>query len=245
MDAIPIKLSRWHRYLIFFFEFRLSYQKAVILNPQKGETIMETRNSQVQSSSSKNTLSPEITSIILAEYNTLRDEILRRIDTMNQINALALIAPGTILAYGLQSQNATILLLYPILALFLAVAWSINDRRCRELGYYIHTQIETRFEKSCMGWEHFMDLIRVKHKFFDMDNVLATSGIFLGTEGVAILVGWIVATKFATVVPLTLLLVIAFLSVMITAVVLFRPYRHQERVRIYDAEGVDKQKEVQ
>ena len=80
----------------------------------------------------------ETVNLVLAEYHTLRDEILKRIELQQQVLSLALIVPGTIAAFGLQTKNAAIILLYPLFALFLAAIWAHHDRKIRQMGAYIN-----------------------------------------------------------------------------------------------------------
>ncbi len=88
--------------------------------------------------------SSEDTSVILAEYNNLRAELLKRIEIKHQITSLALIAPGTIIAVGLQTKNAFLLFSYPLLACFLSGVWIANTRAYHEIGIYIRKYIEPK-----------------------------------------------------------------------------------------------------
>jgi hypothetical protein len=74
---------------------------------------------QEKSNKPKDTITNESLSLIIAEYNAMREEILKLVENQHQILSLSLIAPGTILAIGFQTRNASIMYLYPILALFL------------------------------------------------------------------------------------------------------------------------------
>jgi hypothetical protein len=92
---------------------------------------------QKDAKSSKNPSSAELVQVVLHEYDALRAEILKRIEIMYQISALALVAPATLFAFGLGAKNATVILVYPVLALFLSLLWANYDGRCRQLGFYI------------------------------------------------------------------------------------------------------------
>ena len=193
---------------------------------------MESQLEDKQEPSLEGVLTSDSISVMMKEYDALRAEVLKRIEVMNQVASLALIVPGTIFAFGFQTQDATLILLYPLLALVLSLIWSQSDRRAREIGYYINTRIESRFE-GAMGWEHFMDSTRTAHKLFDLDAVWAATGIFAGTEVLAILVGIPIAIKFGTLISLYILLSAAIISVIITVVRLLVPYGHQKRVHRY------------
>jgi hypothetical protein len=163
-----------------------------------------------------NVSSPELLQVVLHEYDALRAEILKRIEIMYQISALALLAPATLFAFGLGTQNASVILIYPLLALFLSILWANYDRRCRQIGFYIKTQIETRFEEGIMCWEHYMDTNRSKHLLFDWGNLWATFGILIGSEILALVVGIPVALKYGSILPLNFFIIVDIISILIT-----------------------------
>jgi hypothetical protein len=72
-------------------------------------------SNQESNNLTKDTAQSENTNLLIAEYNTLREEILKRIETQYQLTALTLTASGVILTIGLQVKNASILFIYPIL----------------------------------------------------------------------------------------------------------------------------------
>ena len=66
--------------------------------------------------------------VVLAEYNTLRTELLQRTGTRSQLINLLLTAFGAVLgAAALTSQGSTLLLLYPLLALALLNGYLSNS----------------------------------------------------------------------------------------------------------------------
>lgn len=141
---------------------------------------------------------PEAESIIsvnirLAEYNALRAEILKRFEIQFQLVSLAIIAAGTIFITGIQTADhrvGTVLILgYPILALFLATAWGHNDRRVWQLGTYIREHIETALGVERLGWEHHHVASPLGPRYI----LHAMKGVFLGTEGFAIVTSVFVA----------------------------------------------------
>jgi hypothetical protein len=217
---------------MIFFErrsFLIRVSKAKLFDKEKS---VESLHTNEQQPLSEDILTSDAIAVMMKEYDALRAEVLTRIQLMHQVTSLALIVPGTIFAFGFQTQNATLILLYPILALVLALIWSQCDRRSREIGYYIHTRIESRL-KDVMGWEHFMDSTRTAHKLFDLDALWAAAGVFAGTEVLAILVGIPISTRFGTLIPLYFLLSTAILSVLLTVIRLFVPYNHRERIHRY------------
>ena len=77
---------------------------------------------------------------LVLEYETLRGEILKRIEMRQQIVAVTLTIAGVFLGVGLSTESVA--LIYPPLATFLAFGWAQNDYRIRELARYIRHEIE-------------------------------------------------------------------------------------------------------
>src|SRR5260221_697441 len=124
-------------------------------------------------------------SLLTAEYNVLRAETLKRIEIRHQLTSLALVAPGTILAVGLQSKNAFLLLSYPILACFLWAVWIANARGIHEIGKYLR-KIETKVGENNIGWEHFSSL---KSKPFRFIGYMGSGAILIFTDLLTLLAG--------------------------------------------------------
>jgi hypothetical protein len=93
-----------------------------------------------------------------AEYEALRDEILKRIELQYQLLNLALIVVGTILtislgggvltdAAGSSSQGFLLLLCAP-LEMFLALGWAAHNVQIAKAGVYIKANYEE-------GWETY------------------------------------------------------------------------------------------
>lgn len=131
-------------------------------------------------------LSPELRAEILAEFTALRNEVLNRIGTRYQILTFTLVIAGTILTLGVrQDVSALVLLIYPILAMFLALEWMHIDFRIGEIGDYIKTNVEKRLEG--IKWETFIHQRR---------TTKTIARFFRATEGSAI--GVFVVTEFLT-----------------------------------------------
>ena len=76
------------------------------------------------------------TTFLLAEYDALRGEILKRSEIQHQLLSFSLAALGALMAVGLKDSPSA-LLAYPILVLFLAVGWVYNDLQIAQIGLYI------------------------------------------------------------------------------------------------------------
>ncbi|MGZ8158771.1 MAG: hypothetical protein ACXWT1_06895 [Methylobacter sp.] len=143
-------------------------------------------NSEVTNLSSK-----EMSDFLLAEYGKLRDEILKRTEIQHQLISLALVATGTFLVM----DSVTAKLTYPILALFLSIAWVQSDIRIGQLGMYIREQIEIRFGNN-MGWEHFHTPMRDLAGIGSLAH-FASRGILCGTQFLTVLIS-LLTTDFST-----------------------------------------------
>ena len=131
-------------------------------------------------------LKPEQYSIELT-YSTVREEILKRIELRQQILSFTLTIAGAFLAVGL--TTASVALIYPALAMFLAVGWSQNDYRIRDLAYYLRTCIEPHLDN--LGWETHMHSLRAQSEGRSSFRYIVVShgGAFLLTQMMAIVIG--------------------------------------------------------
>ena len=134
--------------------------------------------------------SPQLHSEFLAEYQSLREEILKRIEIRQQVLTFTLVVAGAILSYGTaKPDDGVILLLYPLLALFLAIAWMQSDVRAGEIGNYIKDQIETKLDG--IRWETYIRQKKIDEKksILKKANAISASGVFVTTSLVAMLIG--------------------------------------------------------
>jgi hypothetical protein len=122
-------------------------------------------------------------SLVLAEYNALRSEILKHMDIQNQLGTFNIIVFGTIAGIGFQNKIALLMLLYPTLAMFLSIGWSHADYRAREIGLYIKKHIESAVGTNNIGWEHYLAANPRAVYYW------ATRGTFITTELLAIIIG--------------------------------------------------------
>jgi hypothetical protein len=106
---------------------------------------------------SSETLDLEPTPLVAAEYSALRAEILQRMQTEAQLTTFALVALGTLLAAGVQFKNADLILVYPFVALALAIAWAAEDRGIQYVGLYIAGVLEGhRVDKHLLSYETYI-----------------------------------------------------------------------------------------
>jgi len=92
-------------------------------------------------------------------------------------------------------KSVTAQLTYPVLALFLSIAWTQSDIRIRQLGKYIREHIEGRLGN--IGWEHFHTGQPDLGKIGSLAH-FASIGILSGTPCLTVLVS-LLTPKFSTI----------------------------------------------
>jgi len=128
---------------------------------------------------------------LLKEFEVLRAEILSRLRMRQQVLALTLAGAAAFLAAGAQKLlDPAVLLLYPLVAAFLAAVWAHNDIRIGELGRYIKEKIEPRV--AGLGWQGHIRSQYDEPQFRRWLWVarlaeLSAGGIFLCTQLLAII----------------------------------------------------------
>lgn len=128
-------------------------------------------------------------SFLLAQYASLREEVLKRVEIQHQLILGTLVAVGSILTVGTQGDSASILLLYPFLAIFLTLAWSQNDHRNRQIAQHLALHEKLFLTDLAAGWEHSRSSSRLW--VFGSRKVFAARGIFVGSEVFAVLLFWL------------------------------------------------------
>lgn len=149
----------------------------------------------------------------LAEYNSLRMEILKLIELQSRLLNVIVIVFGTVTSVGFQVRNAAIIAVHPILALILGICWLNHSYSITRAADYIRSRLETRFyENDCEGWEHYILDYKISHARIGR---LGERAIFSGSSIVAVLAAvyvghnnlWsIAAIATATVVTVTTIL---------------------------------------
>jgi hypothetical protein len=91
----------------------------------------------------------------LAEYSSLRAEILKLIELQSQILALTVVAFGTIASLGFQARNERMLLIQTVLALILGVLWMNHAHSISRCARYLR-KLEDRFSPADLGWEKYV-----------------------------------------------------------------------------------------
>ena len=118
------------------------------------------------------------------EYNALRSEILTRIELRQQLIGITLALAGVFLSLALTVE--AVALIYPPLAMFLALGWARNDDGIREIALYIRERLERM--PVGLGYETYMQQRRAERKGPRAWRLGASShsGVFLLTQIMAV-----------------------------------------------------------
>lgn len=138
---------------------------------------------------------------LLVQFNSLRDEILERMNLRQQILTTAVAGVGifSVVVTG-EITLPIFLLLYPPLGLCLAIAWSHHDVRTGEIGEYIRRHIEPHV--AALKWEQFMlELYSYGNNISKRMAEYASMGTFMGTEIAAMILA--VLFQLPTLTPAT------------------------------------------
>lgn len=154
--------------------------------------------------------------LVIAEFNALRDEIVKHIEIEHQLLSLALIALGTILTVGFQTKNASLIFLYPVLGMFLSIVWLANFKVVYNLANYIYSRIETHAGQNNIGWESVRK--SMPSGWTDKLYSFGSMGILIGSELLALLAGILVANFN---IQENTLLVVAIISSIFTIIMSF------------------------
>lgn len=118
------------------------------------------------------------------EYASLREEMLKRIESRQQTISVALTLAGAFLGFG-WGAGTVVILLYPLIALLLAVGWAQNEVFIKQLSAYIRERLES--QSSGLGWETYSRQRAAEIRFRGWPiEVLAIGGIFVLSQIMAI-----------------------------------------------------------
>ncbi len=121
------------------------------------------------------------------EYATLREEVLKRVESRQQTISIALTLAGAFLGLG-WNAGSVVILLYPLIALLLAVGWAQNEVFIKQLNAYIRDHLEG--EGTGLGWQRYTQQRMSELRVFGWPlEVLAIGGIFVLTQLMAIGLG--------------------------------------------------------
>jgi len=126
---------------------------------------------------------------LLAEYASLREEILKRIGFRQQLNTILLSAAVALLGALAVFGHVAIAFILPVLVVFMSLSWVHNDFRIGQLGKHIREKIETKL--AGVRWETAIQGMR------DRPNggwpwrrtVVSQAGVFFVVQAASVLLG--------------------------------------------------------
>lgn len=119
--------------------------------------------------------------LLSAQYSAMRAEMIKRLEIRSQIVALTLVVAGTFLSVGAQAAvPESALLVYPLIAMFLAASWKQNDTRTGQMVRFIRDHIEKHIGAAPaeLGWENYRYLSHPASKL----TPFSVSGVFVVTQ---------------------------------------------------------------
>ena len=142
------------------------------------------------------------------EYASLREEVLKRIESRQQTISVALTLAGAFLGLG-WNAGAVVILIYPLIALLLAVGWAQNEVFIMQINAYIRDHLEG--EQSGLGWQRFSQQGMSELRIFGWPlEILAIGGIFILTQIMAVGLG---SFRFSNSLPEWLLMILAIAAI--------------------------------
>jgi 8-oxo-dGTP diphosphatase len=156
----------------------------------------------------------------LAEYAALRSEILKRVEMRQQILIFTLVIAGTLLTLGLKFDEISVLVIFPILAMLLALVWMQNDLRIGEIGEFIRKRVIL----NDLRWEAFIRQEYANRRLRPME--VSAWGVFLVTEALSL---GIVISKMLPFSPAEVI----YLAVDVIAIILTAIFIRRRRSELY------------
>jgi hypothetical protein len=129
--------------------------------------------------------------LLIAQYGALRSEIHQRVDQRQQLLTYALIGAASFFGIGLQSWVSSVTVLcYPLLAFFLACAWSQHNTRIGQITIFLREIEDKSLSQFGLGWESYRRATFIKKRFSLASSVsFSARGLFAGSELLALIIG--------------------------------------------------------
>jgi hypothetical protein len=125
--------------------------------------------------------------LVVAEYASLRSEIIKLIELQSQLVSLAVVTVGAVLGVAVQTQSSGLAFVYPILALILGITWLNHAHAISRCALYLSQDFEPHRGNGALGWEGF---VRRNPLRFGMLGYWGVRSVFMGSSLVALIVGW-------------------------------------------------------
>ena len=150
--------------------------------------------------------------LALAEYSSLRAEILKLIELQSQFVAITVVAFGTITSVAFQARNERMLLIHPLLALILGVLWMNNAHSICRCARYLR-KVEGIFSYQDLGWERYVAIQPHRYQwigFWGVRAMFACTAVLALAASLAIRgprgVGWVLFAGAGVITLITIVL---------------------------------------
>lgn len=124
--------------------------------------------------------------LIVAEYTSLRNEILKPLELQVQLISLNVIALGTMLSFGIQAGNSVVILIYPLLSLILGISWLNHSHANSRCAAYLSQELEPQLGGKVLGWGNY---VRQNPLRYGMLGYWGVRSIFMGSSVAAVIAG--------------------------------------------------------
>ena len=130
---------------------------------------------------------PSHEALAIAEYVSLRAEILKLIELQSQLVSLAVVTVGAILGVAAQTKNSNLAFVYPVPALILGVMWLNHAQAVSRCAAYLSQEFEPHQGGGVLGWERF---VRSHPLRYGAIGYWGIRSVFVGSSLAATLAGW-------------------------------------------------------
>jgi hypothetical protein len=148
----------------------------------------------------------------LAQFQSLRAEILQLNQMQSQLVGVNVVALGALLSVAVQGSKATVVLIYPLVSLILGLSWLNHAYSIRRTAQFIAREIEPRYFRRTSGWESYLRTLEptrfnrigywgVRAVFAGGSVISLLASLFIGIHGV---IAWIAFSVSAFITAATL-----------------------------------------
>ncbi len=156
------------------------------------------------------------------EYQSLREETLKRVEFRNQQSNFTLLSAGAIFGFATAQGMPLALFAFPLLVIFFAANYSYNTMMLITLGRYLREVIEKEHD---FGWATFLSQ---PHGFIERFERVEKYGLFVAIPTLMMAYGYFMFESLSSLEQAVL--VAGILAVGLTIVVLRHPEHYHARV---------------
>jgi hypothetical protein len=167
--------------------------------------------------------------LFLAQYQSLRSEILQRLGQRQELLTYTLPGAASFLSIGVQlGISAVTVLCYPALSFFLACAWGQHDNRIGQINLCLREIEDTHLVSIGPGWESYRRGLWTKsRKSLAALVTLPAQGLFIGSQLLALSIGVARFSADPQMMVLFILLVVIDVVAMLMTLFVLRRRRDQ------------------